>query len=61
VIGTVATEAFGQFLYNTANGVLYWDADGTGAGARVAFTRLFTSAFTLPPATLAVTDFDIVV
>jgi subtilisin-like proprotein convertase family protein len=61
VIGTVATEAFGQFLYNTANGVLYWDADGTGAGARVAFTRLFTSAFALPPATIAVTDFDIVV
>jgi hypothetical protein len=26
-----------------------------------AFPRLFTSAFTLPPATLAVTDFDIVV
>jgi Ca2+-binding RTX toxin-like protein len=60
VIGTVANQAFGQFLYNAANGVLYWDADGTGAGAAVAFTRLFTSAFTLPPATLAAGDFDIV-
>jgi Ca2+-binding RTX toxin-like protein len=60
VIGTVANQAFGQFLYNAANGVLYWDADGTGAGAAVAFTRLFTSAFTLPPAALAAGDFDIV-
>jgi serralysin len=60
VIGTVANQAFGQFLYNAGNGVLYWDADGTGAGAATAFTRLFTSAFTLPPATIAVTDFDIV-
>ena len=61
VIGTVANQAFGQFLYNAANGVLSWDADGTGAGSAVAFTRLFTSAFTLPPATLAAADFDIVV
>jgi hypothetical protein len=44
-----------------ALGVLAWDADGTGAGSLVAFTRLFTSAFTLPPAALAVSDFDIVV
>jgi Ca2+-binding RTX toxin-like protein len=60
VMGTVANQAFGQFLYNAGNGVLYWDADGTGAGAAVAFTRLFTSAFTLPPAALAAADFDIV-
>ena len=60
VIGTVANQAFGQFLYNSANGVLSWDADGTGAGAAVAFTRLFTTAFTLPPATLAATDFLLV-
>ena len=60
VFGTVANQAFGQFLYNSANGVLYWDADGTGSGARVAVTRLFTSAFYNPPATIAVTDFDIV-
>jgi Ca2+-binding RTX toxin-like protein len=61
VLGTVANQAFGQFLYNTANGVLSWDADGTGAGGAVAFTRLFTSAFSLPPAAIVVTDFDIVV
>jgi Ca2+-binding RTX toxin-like protein len=61
VLGAVANQAFGQFLYNAANGVLSWDADGTGSGAAVAITELFTSAFALPPATLAVTDFDIVV
>ena len=61
VIGVAADQAFGQFLYNAGNGVLYWDADGTSGGAAVAFTRLFTSAFTLPPATIAVTDFDVVV
>jgi serralysin len=60
VIGTAANQAFGQFLYNAANGVLYWDADGTGAGSAVAFTRLFTAAFTQPPAALAAGDFDIV-
>ena len=61
VIGTMANQAFGQFLYNNANGVLYWDADGTGAGAATAFTRLFTTAFASPPATLAAADFLIVV
>jgi serralysin len=61
VLGTAANQAFGQFLYNAANGVLSWDADGTGGGAAVAITDLFTSAFTLPPAILAATDFDIVV
>ena len=60
VNGTVANQAFGQFLYNSGNGVVYWDADGTGAGAAVAFTRLFTTAFTLPPASLAATDFLLV-
>ena len=61
VMGSVATQAFGQFLYNSVTGVLAWDADGTGAGGVAGFTRLLTSAFTLPPAVIAVTDFDIVV
>jgi 2',3'-cyclic-nucleotide 2'-phosphodiesterase (5'-nucleotidase family)/DNA-binding beta-propeller fold protein YncE len=33
VAGGRATEAFGQFLYR--DGRLFWDADGTGDGARV--------------------------
>jgi VCBS repeat-containing protein len=38
-----ATEASGQFLYDTDNGQLFWDADGTGAGDAVlvaTFTNL---------------------
>jgi Ca2+-binding RTX toxin-like protein len=33
-VGGTATVAFGQFAFDTAAGVLWWDADGTGAGAR---------------------------
>jgi Ca2+-binding RTX toxin-like protein len=33
--GHAATEAFGQFLYDTAEQALYWDADGTGGAAAV--------------------------
>ena len=35
-----ATQAFGQFLYNTGNGQLLWDADGTGGGAAVLLATL---------------------
>ena len=40
VIGGVATQAQGQFLYRPAAGVLMWDADGTGAGAAVTLASL---------------------
>ena len=55
-----ANQAFGQFLFNTNNGVLSWDADGTGAGAALFLTRLFINNFAATAATLATTDFDIV-
>jgi Ca2+-binding RTX toxin-like protein len=60
VVGSapVATQAFGQFLYNTTNGQLSWDDDGTGAGAAIAITRLLNGG--LAVGTLAVGDFDIV-
>ena len=32
--------AAGVFLYDTDDGFLYWDADGAGAGARLAIVRL---------------------
>lgn len=35
VVGTAATQATGQFVYALLHGELYWDADGTGAGAAV--------------------------
>jgi hypothetical protein len=59
VNGTVATETFGQFLYNSATGQLAWDADGTGAGVAVLLATLsgapaitaadFTVVASLPP------------
>ncbi|HYG48458.1 MAG TPA: Ig-like domain-containing protein [Allosphingosinicella sp.] len=37
-----ATQARGQFLYDTDDGSLYWDSDGTGSGAAV-LVATFTS------------------
>jgi hypothetical protein len=58
VLGAAATQAFGQFLYNTATGQLAWDADGTGVGAAVNICRLLNRGVAV--GTLAVGDFDIV-
>ncbi|MBK9080695.1 MAG: calcium-binding protein [Rhizobiales bacterium] len=46
--------AAGVFLYDTDDGFLYWDADGAGAGARLAIVRLQN----LPA--LAASDFTVV-
>jgi len=40
VNGTTATEAHAQVLYNQATGQVFYDADGTGAGAAVLFAQL---------------------
>lgn len=40
VIGTSATQNFGQFVFDSSTSILYWDADGTGAGAKVAMFAL---------------------
>lgn len=52
--GAVANAANAQILYDTTTGVLSFDADGTGAGAAVAFAQL-----TGAPA-LATTDFVLI-
>jgi Ca2+-binding RTX toxin-like protein len=49
-----ATQAFGQFVYETDTGLLSWDADGTGGGAAVAI-----ASFTGNPA-LTASDLTIV-
>lgn len=36
----VATQAVGQFIYSATGHSLYWDADGTGAGAKVLIANL---------------------
>ena len=38
--GHVADQAFGQFLYDTAEQALYWDDDGTSANAPVKIANL---------------------
>ena len=38
--GAAATTPDQHLIYNQANGVLYYDADGSGAGARVAIAHL---------------------
>lgn len=62
VAGTVATEAHAQIVYNQASGQIFYDADGTGAGAAAlvatigAGTQLGFNDFTViqaPPATPA--------
>ena len=40
VQGLAATQAYGQFLFNAANGLLSWDDDGTGADVAVAIATL---------------------
>ena len=45
VSGT-ATAATAQFVYNTTTSILYYDADGTGAGAAIAMAKL-ENAFAL--------------
>jgi serralysin len=48
----LAQDADDRFLYNTLNGALYFDADGSGRGARVLIAGLNGS-----PDALAATDF----
>jgi Ca2+-binding RTX toxin-like protein len=45
VVGTSATSAsgVGQFVYNATNKTLYWDADGSGAGAAVIVATFATT------------------
>ena len=40
VIGTVAQDLDDRIVYNQATGQLFFDADGSGAGAQVQFARL---------------------
>jgi Ca2+-binding RTX toxin-like protein len=53
VIGTGATDASDRFIYNSATGGLFFDADGTGATAQVQLATLSSG--------LAMTNADIFV
>ena len=54
VIGAAALDADDRIIYNQANGQLFYDADGNGAGAAVQFATLQGS-----PA-LTVNDFTVI-
>jgi hypothetical protein len=54
-----ANQPVGQFLFNTASGSLFWDADGNGAGLAVHIANL-NAALGVPITTLAASDFIIV-
>jgi Ca2+-binding RTX toxin-like protein len=45
VVGASATSAsgVGQFVYNSVTKKLYWDADGSGAGAMVEIVNFATT------------------
>ena len=40
VIGSAATDADDRFIYDSTNGKLYFDADGSGASGQVQFAKL---------------------
>jgi Ca2+-binding RTX toxin-like protein len=58
VKGTAALDAEDYLIYDTATGVLSYDADGSGtASAAVAFAKIELNG--VPPADLSATDFII--
>ncbi|MBK7521566.1 MAG: hypothetical protein IPI75_15800 [Gammaproteobacteria bacterium] len=53
---TSAQDADDRLIYNTTSGALYYDADGTGAGAAVQFAQLGTSTHPV----LSASDFVVI-
>ena len=53
-----AVDANDYILYETDTGKLYYDADGSGAGAKVYFATVYSSGTT--PATLSAADFVVI-
>lgn len=58
VEGTSAVDGNDYVIYDPASGKLYYDADGSGAGAKVQLATLWSSATAHPSASqIAATDF----
>ncbi|HEV7659769.1 MAG TPA: Calx-beta domain-containing protein [Allosphingosinicella sp.] len=54
VLGTSAAGAEDRIIYNSANGQLFYDADGTGGGAQILFAVLTNHA------SLSASDFQVI-
>lgn len=54
VVGTAAIDADDRLIYNSATGALFYDADGSGAGAAVQFATLGTGL------SLLASDFSVI-
>lgn len=54
VVGTAALDADDRLIYDNASGTLWYDADGSGGGAAVAFAQLTAGS------SLSVSDFIVV-
>ena len=59
-VAGVGCDLTTRFIYNKTNGGLYYDADGTGAGARVQIATLYQAGGTTPVALISGADFTIV-
>jgi serralysin len=55
VVGTAAADASDRIIYDAATGTLFYDSDGSGAGAALLFATLDNA-----PATLSASDFLVI-
>jgi VCBS repeat-containing protein len=61
VMGSAATEAHAQLLYNAASGALSYDADGTGTVAAAVQIATINNGGPGHPASLILSDFQLIV
>jgi serralysin len=54
VVGSAAADASDRVIYNSLTGQLFYDADGTGAGAAIQFATLS------PGLTITASDFTVI-
>jgi len=57
-VGTAAADANDFIIYNTSTGALFYDADGSEAGAAVQFATVYSSGTT--PAVLSAGEFVVI-
>jgi Ca2+-binding RTX toxin-like protein len=57
--GAVARDATDHFIYNSGTGALYYDADGSGAGAKVQIATLSAPSASAPHPALTAADIHV--